>query len=242
MREAVETAPVVIQVGNRMEDATINADKKVRVLLAGGRKLFREGVCALLERDHEMRVIAEAQEAQDAPRLLQALPAQVVVLSLSPIPSGGPDLVRQILDAQPQAKVIVLCGSQAIENGRELEDAGASACLTKECAADELALVIRRVINGKGYFRSMAGQRSPVALPHPMGPSQRRSLAPREREILGLSATGYTTKEIARLLDVSTKTVETHRRRLMEKLNCHSVAQLTKYAVVQGLATLETSI
>src|SRR6478752_5274996 len=112
-------------------------DAKKSVLLAGGRKLFREGLGLLLEKDPRIQVIGESEDCADIVRLLRAMPAQVVILNLSQTQSG-PDIIRAIQRACSGACVIVLTLSPSVEYVLELLDAGASGCLTKECASTEL--------------------------------------------------------------------------------------------------------
>jgi DNA-binding NarL/FixJ family response regulator len=137
-------------------------------------------------------------------------------------------------------RLIVLSLSPSIEYVQCLMEAGASGVLTKECASQELVAAVEKVRSGGVYLSPALVDRfvHRYTRSGPLGPSQ-RGLAPREREVLRLIAAGHSTKEIAATLAVSSKTVETHRRRMMEKLNRHSVAELTTYAVAQGLVSLE---
>jgi DNA-binding NarL/FixJ family response regulator len=218
-------------------------DARIDILIAGGRKLFREGLCALLERRAGVHVAGEAEAEHDVPRLLKALPADVVILNLPSHQTAAPDLIRTIHKARNGVRVIILTIAPSIEFVHELLDAGAAACLTKECATTELLAALDRVIANGRYLSQSLLERvvAPAAAitrrePRGLG---RRPLAPREQEILRLIAAGQSTKEIAQGLKVSSKTVETHRHRIMEKLKLYSVAELTKYAVLQGLSPLE---
>jgi DNA-binding NarL/FixJ family response regulator len=213
---------------------------KINILLADGRKLFREGLSLLLEKHEDLRVIGEAEDGRDVCKLVRALSAHVVIVNLTPPLSGGTELIRSIVRADAEVRVIALTLSPAATAVREILEAGALGCLTKECAAAELVAAIRTVMPGKVYLsprlvdQVVSGY---VRSPGEAGPQ--RSLAPREREVLRRIAGGQTTKGIAYALGVSAKTVETHRRRIMEKLGMHSVAELTKYAVLQGVTPLE---
>ena len=216
---------------------------KIQILLADGRKLLREALSLLLEKHDDLRVVGEAEEAHDVLRLVKAVSAQVVILTPTPATASVPDLVRSIIKTRPGVRVIVLTFSPAVEFVQDVLDAGALGCLTKECAGAELVAAVRAVLDNKLYLSPSRVDRVVKRYVRPSSRSAaERSLAPREREILRHIASGQTTKEIAAALGVGTKTVETHRRRMMEKLNRHSVAELTKYAVLEGLTPLESSV
>ena len=220
----------------------IDPPKRYKVLLVEGRKLLREGLCALLERHDDIQIVGEADDGRSAPRLIRSVGADVVVLNVIPPQQGAVEHVRRIVSQFPAVRVVVLTMDPTSPLLRELVNVGAHACLTKESSATELVDAIRAVMNGKTFLSPplldvMAGG---YARPYPPSPVVApRPLAPREREILARIAAGETTKEIARALGVGTKTVETHRRRMMQKLNKHTVAELTKYAVIEGLTPLE---
>jgi DNA-binding NarL/FixJ family response regulator len=184
----------------------------------------------LLEKYHDIQVVGDADEAEAAAKLARALSVDVVVLNVTLVARGA-DLVRAMLRARSGVRVVVVLSHPSVTAVRDIVDAGAAACLTKECATDELVTAIRTVMSGRQYVSPSVGNivvnsyvRSNTRNSGP------RELAPREREILRRIADGQTTKEIAVALRIGVKTVETHRRRLMEKLNRHSVAELTKYA------------
>ena len=211
------------------------------VLLVESRKLLREGLCALLERHDDIKIVGEVEDARPVPRLIPTLNVDVVVLNVIPPQVGGVDLVSSLTRDHPDVRVVVLTMDPSPQLLRELVNVGVHGCLTKQSSATELVEAIRAVMTDQPYLSpSLAdlmengySQRSAPATPV-------RPLAPREREILQRIAAGETTKEIARALGVGTKTVETHRRRMMHKLNKHSVAELTKYALREGLTTLES--
>jgi DNA-binding NarL/FixJ family response regulator len=186
-------------------------------------------------------VIGESEDCADIVRLLRAMPAQVVILNLSQTQSGA-DIIRAIQRACSGACVIVLTLSPSVEYVLELLDAGASGCLTKECASTELLAAVDKVLEGAVYLSPGLLDRVVTRYVRPARQDSRQAqLAPRERQVLRMIASGFSTKEIACEMQVSSKTIETYRRRIMEKLNRHSVAELTKYAVMEGLTTLEAS-
>jgi DNA-binding NarL/FixJ family response regulator len=158
----------------------------------------------------------------------------VVVLTLTPRQPAETELVQAIAMGCPGVRIVALTLDPAPHFLRELLAVGAHGCLNRESSATELVEAIRTVMAGKTYLSPRVD-----AVLHGYTRPARAPLAPREREVLARIGAGDTTKEIARSLGVGTKTVETHRRRLMHKLGRHSVAELTKYAVLEGLTPLE---
>jgi DNA-binding NarL/FixJ family response regulator len=225
---------------------SIAPPKTSRILIAEGRKLLREGLCALLERHDDLRVVGEADDGRAALKLVPAMAVDVVVLTVIPAEHGGAQIVQTITRNCPDCRVVVLTMDPTSDLLRELLAVGAHGCLNKESSATELVEAIRTVMDGKTYLSPKLvdvmlngyGTTAGAAA----GVSALKPLAPREREILARIAAGETTKEIARALGVGTKTVETHRRRLMQKLNRYSVAELTKYAIREGLSPLDASV
>ena len=213
----------------------------LNVLLVEGRKLLREGVVALLERHDHIKVVGEAEDGRSAAKLIRALAVDVVVLNVIPPQANTIKLVSSVAKENPDVRMVVLTMDPSSQFLRELLSAGAHGCLTRQSSATELVEAIRTVTTGKTYlspslvdvllngYAPSAKERAPVPL-----------LTSREQEILARIAAGQTTKQIAGALGVSAKTVETHRRRVMQKLNKHSVAELTKYALAAGLTPLES--
>ena len=214
----------------------------IRVVLVEGRTLLREGLCALLERHEDMKVVGEFDESRSVTKLVGALAVDVVVLNVIPPQVGGIDLVKALAKHCPDVRIVALTMDPTPHLLRDLLNVGVHGCLTKQSSATELVEAIRTVMTDTTYLGpalvDLVASSNGDASPTPSIPT--RPLAPREREILQRIAGGETTKEIARALGVGTKTVETHRRRMMQKLNKHSVAELTKYAVREGLTPLES--
>ena len=214
----------------------------VNVLISDGRKLVREGISALLERHEDLHVVGEADDTRAAIKLIAPLDVHVVVLNLPPTTSMteasiASKLVRELIAEHPQVRVIVLTINVKPLEAREVIAAGAAGCLTRDSASAELVAAIRAVAEGRMYLSESLTQQ--VVHGFVAGATQprnhTRALAPRELEILRRIASGQSTKEIAFSLHVGPKTIETHRRRIMEKLNRHSVAELTQFAIVEGL-------
>jgi DNA-binding NarL/FixJ family response regulator len=213
---------------------------KLHILLVDGRKLLRQGQSVLLERHADLEVVGEADDTRAGLKLVRALPVEVVVYNVSLSTRDAADTVAHFLQAKPKARVLVLATSHEPAFVRGVLRAGAAACLTRDCEIEELVRAIRMAVAGQVYLSPLVADVviSGYVLP-PDRTARGKALSAREREILQSIADGRSTKEMALRFDVSTKTVETYRRRVMEKLNKHTIAELTKYAVREGLTPLE---
>jgi two-component system response regulator NreC len=215
----------------------------IRILLADDHKITRQGLRSLLEKQHDMEVIAETEEGRTAVRLVRELLPDVVIMDVTMPDLNGIEATRQIVGEFPDVKVIALSMHSDSLFVTEMLRSGASAYLLKDCAFEELARAIRTVTAGKTYLSpSISGVVVDDYL-HRLSKadfSDSRILTDREREVLQLMAEGKSTKQIALKLHISVKTVETHRRQMMDKLDIHTVAELTKYAIRKGLTSLET--
>ena len=192
-----------------------------------------------------MQVVAEANDGRSAVQLAQELQPDVVVMDVGMPGLNGIEATRQITNREPDAKVVALSMHSDRRFMGEMLKAGAKGYLLKDGAFEELATAIRSVVANKVYLSPRIAdvvvddyvRRTPGQ--NPGDTSAFAKLTPREREVLQLMAEGRATKEIAMDLKVSIKTVETHRRQIMEKLQIHSVAELTKYAIREGLTSLD---
>ncbi len=213
-----------------------------RIILADDHKIMREGLRALLEKQQDFEVTAEAENGLDAVQLAKKLRPHIVIMDIGMPGLNGIEATRQITADVPSTKVIALSMHSDKRFVIEMLKAGVSAYLLKDSASEELASAIRTVLADKPY---LSPQRTGVVLKDYLStlaktePSAFTLLTPREREVLQLIAEGRTTKQIATALFVSVKTVDTHRQQLMEKLNLRSVAELTKYAIREGLTSLD---
>lgn len=220
---------------------------KVRIMLADDHKIIRDGLKSMLAKEAGMDVVAEADDGRTAVRLACELKPDVVVMDVGMPELNGIEACRQILDRLPHVKVIALSMHSDRRFVAEMLKAGASGYLLKDCAFDELAVAIRSVMSGRPYLcPSVASMVVDDYVRHLSAPRVPKSsqaavdvLTAREREVLQLLAEGKSTKQIASTLHVSVKTIETHRHQIMEKLDLHSLAELTKYAVREGLTWLE---
>lgn len=213
----------------------------ITILLADDHVILRDGLRALLRRQPDMAIVGEAGDGRDAVRLAQELSPHVVVMDLAMPGITGLEATRQIMADRGESKVIIL--SLYAADRPVIADcfrAGACGYVPKESSFDELVGAIRTVIQDKVYISPSVEKTVLEALRHPESDgSAYWLLTPREREVLQELANGYAMKQIATRLDVSVKTIETHRRQIMDKLAIHSVAELTKYAIRQGLTTAE---
>ena len=215
----------------------------LKILLVDDHQIMRQGLRALLQTHAEMKVIAEASDGRTAVALAKQHSPDVVVMDITMPDLNGIEATRQIVAASPKTRVIALSAHADLRSASEMLKAGAKGYLIKEGIFEELAEAIRIVMGGSIYLRPkvaavMKTDSSPAGQGNGHGPSAFVRLSPREREVLQLMAEGRATKEIAKELQVSVKTVETHRRQIMEKLNLYSVAELTKYAIGEGITSV----
>ena len=215
----------------------------IRILLADDHKIIRDGLRTLIENQSHMEVVGEAENGRKAVEMTLELVPDVVVMDVTMADLNGIEATRQIHKEQPSAKVIALSMHSDRRFVKGMLEAGASGYLLKDCAFEELARAIHTVISNETYLSP--GITDIVVKEYlqksSMTPTSAFStLTAREREVLQLLAEGGSTKKIAESLYVSIKTVETHRRQIMHKLNIYSIAELTKYAVREGLTSLES--
>jgi len=209
-----------------------------RVIIADDHQILRQGLRSLIERQPDMQVIADASDGRRALTLVEEHNPEIAVIDVSMPEMDGIETTRQIC-ANTDTKVVALSAHGETRFVREMLKSGASAYLLKDDAFEELAVAIRAVMNGGTYFSKRIDHNAATGGTAPQNAFDR--LTPREREVLQLMAEGQSTKEIAFRLKLSTKTIETHRRQIMQKLDLYSVAELTKCAIREGLATLEVS-
>lgn len=208
-----------------------------KIIIADDHRMLREGLKALLLRLPQVSVIGEADDGRTAVALSHELHPDVVVMDIAMPDMNGIEATRQLMSNGHggNLKVIALSGRATPQAAAEMLDAGALAFVRKESAFTELEEALNTVVDGRVYLSpaiadSLMAERA----------KERGNLSSREREVLQLIAEGMATKEIARHLQLSIKTIETHRRNLMEKLKLFSVAELTKYAIREGVTSAES--
>jgi DNA-binding NarL/FixJ family response regulator len=213
----------------------------VRILIADDHRIVREGLRHLLEKRTDFKVVGEAADGESAVKLATELSPHIVILDISMPGLNGIEATRRILAERPAIRVLVLSMHSDRRFVIESLKAGAAGYLLKDSAFDELARAIE-VVMARGAYLSPAITemvvREYVAQAGCGDDAAFSVLSPREREVLQLMAEGESTKAIAARLAVSVKTVESYRQQVMEKLDLHSVAELTKYAIREGLTDL----
>jgi len=212
-----------------------------KILICDDHKIFREGLRALLEKQPGVKVAGEARDGIEAVRLAKELSPDIVIMDISMPGLNGIEASRKLVKARKASRIIALSMHNDRKYVTEIFKAGARAYLLKDSAFEELMDAIKAVTCGR-FFLS-AGITSLVLSDYIKGPAgDPRSpftlLSAREREVLQLLAEGLRTKEISQKLVLSVKTVETHRKKIMEKLGIQSIAGLTRYAVKEGLVSL----
>jgi DNA-binding NarL/FixJ family response regulator len=214
-----------------------------KILIVDDHQIFREGLRALLSNQPDVQVLAEAEDGRKALRLCQELRPDLVIMDVGLPDLNGIEATRQITSMISGIKVIGLSMHADRRFVVEMLKAGASGYLLKDCAFLELKQALKAVMNQRAY---LSPEIAHVVLQDytRLFPRTKISafslLSSREREVLQLLAEGKSTRQIASALHLSVKTIETHRQHLMEKLNLHTLAGLIKYAVREGITSLET--
>lgn len=215
---------------------------KTVVMIVDDHQIVRDGLKAILQNEEGIGVIAEADNGRSALRLIKELKPDIAIMDIAMPDLNGIDATRHIAAEHPDVKVLVLSMHHDKRMVIEVFNAGASGYLLKECASGELLRAIKAILKGETY---LSPKISSIVLKdlakRPKGdiPSDVFSLSPREREVLQLLAEGKSMKETAFTMDVSIKTVEAFRKRLMDKLKVNSIAELTKIAIREGLTSLD---
>jgi len=213
--------------------------KKIAVLLVDDHTVVRQGLRALLSSEEDIEVIGEAENGRQAVMAARKTPPDVVVMDVAMPLLNGLEATRQILRSVPTAKVLVLTSYGDDDCVEQLMQAGASGYLIKQTAANDLLKAIREVQRGNAYFSPAIAKRlrDQCREAFTSGQPARKAgeLTSREAEVLQLIAEGFSNKQIASELTISIKTVEKHRQQVMNKLNIHDVAGLTRYAISKGM-------
>ncbi|OGV60337.1 MAG: DNA-binding response regulator [Lentisphaerae bacterium RIFOXYA12_FULL_48_11] len=214
----------------------------IRIMLVDDHKMIRDGLRSLLEKHSNIEVIGEAADGQAAVQTARKLSPEIIIIDIGMPELNGIEATRQITALKCKPKVIGLSMHADRRYVAQMLKAGASGYILKDSAFEELVQAIETVAKGRTYL-------SPQIAGTVVTEFKRTAknddgsvfsvLTEREREVLQQISEGCSTKEIASSLGVSVKTIETHRRQIMEKLNLHSVAELTKYAIKEGLTELE---
>ena len=218
---------------------------KTRVLLAEDHTIVRKGLRSLLDKETGIKVVGEAEDGREAIAKAEELHPDVVVMDIAMPGLNGLEATRQIKKRFPDIKIIILTMHTNKEYVSQTLKAGASGYLVKKAAPDELISAINAVHKGNSFLspsisRMVIDEYIRRSKEISEGEEGFEQLTVREREVLQLIAEGRKTREIAELLYISIKTVETHRAHIMNKLDIHSTAELTRYAIRKGIISSDT--
>lgn len=208
----------------------------MKILLVDDHKMLRDGLRAILEREG-LTVVGEAATGYEALELAQSLTPDIIVMDISMPDLNGVDATRHLVGARADVKVIALSMHSDRRYVIAMFEAGARGYLLKNSASEELIQAVQAVARGLTYVSPSIGH--VVVDSIPFGTKSARALSAREREVLQLLAEGKSSKDIASTLHLALPTVETHRRQIMDKLSIRSIAELTKYAIREGLTSVE---
>jgi DNA-binding NarL/FixJ family response regulator len=219
--------------------------KPIKTLLADDHTIVREGLRALLAADSAIEVIGEAHNGREAVELTKALKPDVVVMDIAMPLLNGLEATRQILAAMPHTKVLILSAHSDDAYIDRVISVGAVGFLIKQTSAQILAKAIHEVMAGNAFYSPQVSKRlrDHYQKPDKIGGlmiKKATGLTSRELEVIQLVAEGHANKQVAAGLNISIKTVEKHRQHLMDKLNIHDTAGLTRYAIAQGI--IESSV
>ena len=211
-----------------------------RVLLADDHKILRQGLRTLLEQEKDIQIVGEADNGRSSVKLTGELAPDVVIMDVAMPDLNGIDATRRITEADPRTRVLALSMHSDGRYVKGMLQAGARGYILKDCAAEELTHAIRTVMAGQVYVSpGVTGTIVNDYVRQLTAADQPATLTPREREVLQLLAEGSSTANIAAGLNLSVKTIETHRKRIMDKLDLRSIAELTKYAIREGITTVD---
>ena len=214
----------------------------IRVILADDHQMMRQGLRLILEREPSVEIIGEAATGLSAMELAARLTPDIMIMDIGMQDLNGIEATRQIRVANPVIKVIGLSAHSDRRFVLGMLDAGATGYVQKSAAGDELIRAVDAVSKGKTYLSPDIAHMVVGSYVKGISPNEdttRSGLGARERQVLQLLAQGMTSKQIAPILHISIRTVETHRRNVMMKLRLHNIAELTRYAIREGMVVLE---
>ncbi len=209
---------------------------KVSVLLADDHPIIREGIRAYLSEKSNIQIVGEAADGKEALAKARELLPDIILLDIRMPHLNGIDVVKQLKKFSPKSRVIILTVYKSREYARELVSLGVLGYMLKDASPEELYRAIEEVNKGNYYF---SDEISDLILKAAIINFSGVHLSRREEEVLKLITNGMSNKEIASHLNLNTRTIETYRERIMNKLDIHNVAGLTKYAIAEGMIDLE---
>ena len=212
--------------------------RRIRIVIADDHELIRDGLRSLMEKEPDILVVGEAGDGRETEAAVRRSSPHVVIMDVSMPGGNGMETTRKILKKHPNVKVVALSAHADDRLVLEMMLAGASAYVLKETAYPDLIRSVREVIRGRKFLSPQVARPvvdAYVNLSEKVGKTGCDSLTGREREVARLMAEGKTTKESAAVLGIASKTVETHRRRAMQRLGVRTIADLTRLAIREGL-------
>ncbi len=214
---------------------------KIKVLLADDHLLVRSGIRALIDRIEDVIVVGETDEASDTLRLTSETAPDIVLLDVLLPGANGLEILGRFTSEFPEVKVIILAMQERREYAQKAISYGAKGCLIKKARYSDLEFVIKAVAEGKTYLPDGApSDRSQIpAAQQTKSRATPADLTARQREVLRMIAEGYSTRGIGTVLKISVKTVESHKGRIMDRLNIYDMAGLVRYAVKHGFVDLD---
>ncbi|AOS44427.1 Transcriptional regulatory protein DegU [Lacunisphaera limnophila] len=220
-------------------------DQKITILLAEDHAIVRQGLCGLLKMDGHFHIVGEARTGREAVELARTLRPDVILMDIAMPVLNGLEATRQILAANPTARVVILSAHSDDVYVERMTEAGVAGFIEKQTSAEILTKGIREVALGRTFFSPSIAKRLRDSQARPRDREGRpkahgNRLTSRETEVLQLVAEGSANKQVAAALGISIKTVEKHRQHLMDKLNIHETAGLTRYAIANGI--IESSV
>jgi DNA-binding NarL/FixJ family response regulator len=219
-------------------------NERIEIILADDQVITRSGIKALFEREKKIHVTGEAATGREAVRLSLELKPRLVIMEVSLPELNGMDAARQITQGSPETRVIALTMLNHRQYVSGMLKAGAKGYLLKSCTFEELRHAVFTVSDDKTYLSpsiadTLVKDYLNASSGQPLTTPASRELTGREREVLQLIAEGLSTRDIGQRLFVSESTINTHRRQIMEKLNIHNIAKLTKFAIQEGLTFID---
>lgn len=218
---------------------------KTRLIVADDHRIVREGLVALLNREHDIEVMAEARDGMELVRLARQLRPDALLVDLAMPCMNGIEAIRRLRSEPLNCKILCLSVNEQPQQVQAALDAGANGYVLKENSFDELARGVRRVMAGQLYLSGelvgglLQGQRGG---PETSSRCEASRLTPRERQMVQLLSEGYTAQQIAHQLHLSAKTVATHREHVFAKLQIQGIAELTRFALREGLSSLDVRL
>lgn len=209
----------------------------LRVMVADDHRMVREGLVSILESMPGTRVVAQASDGMEAVEMARSVQPDILVCDVGMPRLNGLEVVRRVKEERPETGILVLTMHEEEEYVVHLVKAGADGFLLKDSAGEELLTAVREIHAGNGYFGAHASRVLADQYRHPTAAAgdPYGALTPREREVFHLIVEGQSTKEVARALEISVKTAENHRSRVLEKLDVRNTVELVRYAARRGL-------